>query len=271
MRKKFVAIALSCFAIFPPSSGLCEEPSPASGLCSTEEAVPSKIVAIEEDLALLTDDGRRVVLAGLEFPSNVELRERSRARLSALLADEPLVFLAVGASAPDRWGRLAAGLFVLGEGAEASLLSVGELLLRSGMARARPDAAAIACRNDFLAAERHARDQRLGVRASGDYVVIDAGRREALLDRKGMVLVEGVVSGTGEAGGSLYLNLGPRRGVDFAVVIWKRNLEAFERAGLRPRMLVGRRVRVRGLLDTRFGPRMEIATPAEIEVLDAAR
>ena len=54
-----------------------------------------------------------------------------------------------------------------------------------------------------------------------------------------MVVVEGVVGGIGEAGGSLYLNFGPRRGADFAVVIWKRNLETFERAGAPPAHALG--------------------------------
>jgi hypothetical protein len=33
--------------------------------------------------------------------------------------------------------------------------------------------------------------------------------------------------------------------------------------------LVGHRLRLRGLLDTRFGPRIELADPDEIEVIDA--
>lgn len=270
--KRIGVAALALASALAASVGHCGE-SPAvsaAGPCSVEQASPTGIVAIEQNFDMLTDDGRRIALAGVEFPNEPELRERSRARLSAWLAADRLVFLALGSSAPDRWGRFAAGLFVVGEGADAPLVSAGEAALRSGLARFRPDEAVIACRNRLLTAERQARELRLGLWANDAYVVIDAGRRDALLDRKGMVLVEGVVSGIGEAGGSLYLNFGPRRGADFAVVIWKRNLETFERAGAPPRMLVGRRVRVRGLIDTRFGPRMEIATPAEIEIVDAS-
>lgn len=274
MRCDFVAGALAVSAVFGPVPAHCGESSAAapstSAPCSLDEAAPVEIAAIDEGFDILTGDGRRIALAGLEFPLDPELRERSRARLSARLAADRLVFLTLASSAPDRWGRQPAGLFFSGEGADAPLVSAGEAMLRAGLARFRPDAAAIACRNAFLAAEREARGQRLGLWASGAYVVVDANGRDAVLDRKGMVVVEGVVSGIGEAGGSLYLNFGPRRGVDFAVVIWKRNLETFERAGLRPRMLTGRRVRVRGLIDTRFGPRMEIATPAEIELVDAS-
>ncbi|HEY8261964.1 MAG TPA: nuclease (SNase), partial [Methylosinus sp.] len=59
------------------------------------------------------------------------------------------------------------------------------------------------------------------------------------------------------------------RWADFAVVIWKRNLETFEQAGLRPRRLSGRRVRVRGLIDTAYGPRMELVSPAQMEIVGA--
>lgn len=235
--------------------------------------MPIEIASVDENFDMLTDDGRRISLVGLEFPPSTsgdsELRERIRADISARLEERRPVFLALASSVPDRWGRLPAGLFFSGAGADAPLVSAGEALLRAGFARFRPDAAAIACRNAFLAAETGARDARLGLWASGEYVVVDASRVDALLVSKGMTLVEGVVSGIGESGSSLYLNFGPRRGVDFAVVIWKRNLETFERSGLRPRMLTGRRVRVRGLIETRSGPRMEIASPAEIELLGA--
>lgn len=269
MGNKFFSGAVSFLALFWLSPARCGEPGP----CSLDDAAPVEIAAIDEDFDILTDDGRRIALVGLEFPSptrsDPKLRDRSLARLSARLAEARPVFLALTSGLPDRWGRLPGGLFFAGEGRDAPLVSVGEALLRAGFARFRPDAAAIACRNGFLSAEREARDRRLGLWANDEYVVVDAGKRDAHFVSKGMALVEGVVSGIGDAGGSLYLNFGPRRGVDFAVVIWKRNLEAFERAGLRPRMLTGRRVRVRGLIETRSGPRMEIASPAEIELVDA--
>lgn len=238
--------------------------------CSLNDAAPIEIASIDDDFDILAGDGRRIALVGVEFPSSDrELRKRVFTQFSAWLAEGRPVFLALASNVPDRWNRLPAGLFFVGAGKDAPLVSAGEALLRAGFARLRPEAAAIGCRNAFLAAEREARDARLGLWANGGYVVVDASRADALLVSKGMTLVEGVVSGIGETGGSLYLNFGPRRGVDFAVVIWKRNLETFERAGLRPRMLAGRRVRVRGLIETRSGPRMEIASPAEIELVDA--
>ncbi|MBY6240531.1 thermonuclease family protein [Methylosinus sp. Sm6] len=236
--------------------------------CSLEESAPVEIAAVDADLDLLTQDGRRIALAGVEFPAG-PLRERSRARLEARLAAGRLAFLSAAAAVPDRWGRIAGGLYVEGEGDEAALASLAEALLREGLARFRPDPAAMPCRNGLLAAEAEARRRGLGLWTAGEYVVVDAGRPDLLAGRTGMVVVEGVLGGIGEAGGSLYLNFGPRRWADFAVVIWKGNIEAFERSGLRLRTLSGRRVRVRGLIDTAYGPRMELVSPAQMEIVGA--
>lgn len=236
--------------------------------CALEAAVPVEIAAVSEELDLTTLDGRRLALAGVEFPSGAAARETVRRFLAERVGAGRLVFLAAVATAPDRWGRIPSGAFVEGRESEAPLVSLAEELIAAGLARFRPDPAAFACRNGLLAAEAQARGRRLGLWASGEYHIVDAGRPEALFGQKGMVLAEGVVGAIGEAGGSLYLNFGPRRWTDFAVVIWKRNLETFARAGMSPRLLTGRRVRVRGLIDSVSGPRMELVSPAQIELVD---
>lgn len=242
----------------------------AAGVCTPEAGAPVEIASVGAELDLATMDGRRLTLAGVEFPSREAAREDLRRFLSERLSAGRLVFLSTATAAPNRWGEVAAGLFVEGEGDEASLISLAQATIAAGLARFRPDPAAFACRNGLLAAEAQARGRKLGLWASGEYHIVDAARPETLVEQKGMVLVEGVVGKIGETGGSLYLNFGPRRG-DFAVVIWKRNLETFTRAGTSPRMLTGRRVRVRGLIDTAFGPRMELLSPAQIELLGDER
>ena len=44
-------------------------------------------------------------------------------------------------------------------------------------------------------------------------------------------------------------------------------VQAFERAGQSPAALVGRTIRVRGLLDMRPGPRIQISGPDSLEVV----
>jgi endonuclease YncB( thermonuclease family) len=275
--------AIYCFIIlFGANSGRAAAqggltPAAEDGPCSLERASPATVALVDEDFDLLLDDGRRVALAGLEFPSSVgqakTIREAALSRLSNWLAGEQ-IFLSPLASGPDRWGRAPAQAIAAADSSpDAPLVSVGATLLVEGLARFRPDPVAAPCAKTYLDAEKLARDQNLGVWI-GDPVVEISGAgeavRAALARKKGMAVVSGVVQSVGEAPGAVYLNFGPRRSVDFAVVISKRNMGIFEQNGVTPRALYGRRIRVRGLIETNYGPRMEIAAPAEIEILDAA-
>ena len=66
----------------------------------------------------------------------------------------------------------------------------------------------------------------------------------------------------------IYINFGRRWSQDFAVTILKRNQRTFSAAGLEPDKLTGRRIRVRGWIEERGGPRVEAASPAQIEVAE---
>ena len=252
-------------------------PAAEDGPCSLARAIPATVALVDEDFDLLLDDGRRVALAGLEFPpaggQARTPRDAAFSRLSNWLAGEQ-IFLSPLASAPDRWGRAPAQAIAAADSSpEAPLVSVGAALLAEGLARFRPDPVAAPCAKTYLDAEKLARDLNLGVWIDDPVVELSGApeaARVALARKKGMAVVSGVVQSVGETPGVVYLNFGPRRNVDFAVVISKRNMAIFEQNGVTPRALHGRRIRVRGLIETNYGPRMEIAAPAEIEILDAA-
>jgi hypothetical protein len=213
----------------------------------------------------------------LEFPpadhDGGRLRETALLRLSNWLTGEQ-IFLANFASAPDRWGRAPTqAIAAVGSAPDAPLVSVGAALLAEGLARFRPDQVAAPCAKIYLEAENLARDRNLGLWASDPVVDASGGGASvgaALAGKKGMVVVSGVVQSVGETRDAIYLNFGPRRNIDFAVVISKRNMAIFAQSGVALRALYGRRIRVRGLIETNYGPRMEIAAPAEIELLDPA-
>ncbi|WP_424362219.1 thermonuclease family protein [Methylocystis parvus] len=264
-----VIAVLSCFA----SRAAALAPAPETGACSLENAIPATVAAIDDDFDLLLDDGRRAVLSGLEFPQTTaagarDIRAAARKRLSDWLAGRD-VFLGAFAAAADRWGRIPARVFASqGERPDASLVSVGGVLLEEGLARFRPDAPAAPCARDYLAAESPAREAGRGLWADTGLRPLDAAKGAGLLQRKGIVVVEGRISSLGESRGAIYLNFGQKRAEDFAVVISRRNLAMFQASGIEPRTLIGRRARVRGLIETGLGPRMEISAPAEIEILE---
>ncbi|MGZ9117224.1 MAG: nuclease [Methylocystis sp.] len=245
-------------------------PAAETGECSLEGAVPATVAAVDEDFELLLDDGRRAALAGLDFPppEMAELRAAIRSRLSSWLVGRD-IFLGAVASTLDRWGRAPARIYASpADGGDAApLTSVAAALLSAGEARFRPDPTAAACAKAYLAAEAPARDGGVGLWSRPEFRPIDVSAPGAVDDlkrRKGMIVVVGAIRSVGESRRAFYLNFGDKWRDSFTVVILRRNLAVFGR--IEPRSLVGRRARVRGLIET--GARIEIATPAEIEFVD---
>jgi hypothetical protein len=80
-------------------------------------------------------------------------------------------------------------------------------------------------------------------------------------------VVEGKVLSVRQAGATTYLNFGRNWTRDFAVTISRRMMPAFEAAGLLPKSLENRRIRVRGFVEARGGPRIEVLRVGQVEVL----
>jgi hypothetical protein len=116
-------------------------------------------------------------------------------------------------------------------------LSVGEAIIDAGLARYEPTGLKGSCR---------------GLCRSG-------GRSP--------VIVEGQVVGLSVRKPRITLYFGPRKGSDFSVTILPRDNKAFERAHTRLAGLAGQNIRVRGLLDTRFRPQIEISDLDAVEVI----
>ena len=82
------------------------------------------------------------------------------------------------------------------------------------------------------------------------------------------VVIEGKVRRVGIARSRVYLDFGRRDG--FTVVVTRKAEPAFERRGIVLSALGGQTIRVRGVLDARFGPRIELADPLMIERVEGA-
>src|SRR5437868_202390 len=82
-----------------------------------------------------------------------------------------------------------------------------------------------------------------------------------------LTVVEGKVLSVRQAGATTYLNFGRSWTRDFAVTIPKRILSGFEAAGIILKSLENRRIRVRGWVETRSGPRIEVLRVGQIEVV----
>jgi len=132
--------------------------------------------------------------------------------------------------------------------------------------RYEPSAAARPCRSALLAAEAGARASGLGLWADPYYAIIAAADR-LILRREGWLVryCEGRIIGIASRRPRITLYFGPRRGGDFSVTILPRKSKTFDAAYSSLAGLTGQTVRVRGLLDIRFGPQIEISDPDEVE------
>ncbi len=247
----------------------------ADGLCPDEGSHRGRVAAVNERLELTLEGGIRLKIAGVDpprpTPGDPDLDVRTRDRLAQWLLGKDIFFRPVDANL-DRWGRLPA--FVFAPGAEPAntpekpSLPVAAALIDAGLARYEPSAAARPCRIALLAAEDGARAAGLGLWADPYYAVIAAADRLSFAEKAGtVVIVEGRVTGIADRRPRIMLYFGPHQGWDFSVTIYSHNSKAFDAAYAALAGLTGRMVRVRGLLDTRFGPQIEISNPDEIEII----
>jgi hypothetical protein len=140
-------------------------------------------------------------------------------------------------------------------------------MLGSGFARVSADAGS--CAAEFLKQERKARAARTGLWAEPYYAIITAESFDELLAERGrFTVVEGRVASVRESGGTIYLNFGRRWSQALTVTIPKRSERNFIAAGVEPRRLENLRLRVRGWIEERSGPRIEALQPEQIEIAE---
>jgi endonuclease YncB( thermonuclease family) len=232
--------------------------SAAAAGCSFEPQGEGRVSAIIDARTFRMDDGREVRLAGIETATAGKAAGASA--LSALVADR-YVTLRGEIDAPDRYGRQQA--FVFADSADASVQS---LLLVRGDALVSGTVADKACAAELAAAEAVARRARRGIWAD-PAVIKNAESPGELLARIGQfTVVEGKVLSVRQAGATTYINFGRRWTRDFAVTISRRVMPAFEAAGISLKSLENKRIRVRGWIEARDGPRIEALRVGQIEM-----
>ena len=213
-------------------------------------------------------DGREVRLSGVEVGSPSQddtgaAGNRSRQHLQSQVAGN-MVMLG-GSGDRDRYGRLLAQVFVLKGNSEHWLQAE---MVASGHARVVASADG-PCTAALLRQERAARAGALGLWSDPYYVVRRAEEPAAVAREQGrFAIVEGSVVSVRESGATIYVNFGRRWSEDFTVTIAKRNERTFATAGLEPKRLAGRHVRVRGWIEERGGPLIEAVRPEQIEVME---
>ena len=227
--------------------------------CTLEQQGEGRIAAVIDARSLRLDDGREIRLTGIERGRTDSAT--GRAALAAIATGRE-VTLHGDDDSPDRYGRQSAFVFVAG-----SQHSLQSELLRRGEALAAIDIADKNCAAALAAAERAARDAKLGIWAQPSAIKNAESSGDILAAIGHFTVVEGRVLSVRQAGATTYLNFGRNWTRDFAATIPRRIMPAFENASLGPKSLENKRIRVRGIISSRRGPRIELLRVEQVEVL----
>lgn len=216
-------------------------------------------------------DGRRGRLAGVIAPRPAPAATGATAEPMAAEAREAFARLAAAGRITlwgyaekhrfDRYGRIVAHLWAEPGGwVQGRLLAAGMLRVRT-----RPDDRALAA--PMLALEDQARQAKRGLWAHRHFRV----RPDTDVPPGGFRIVEGTVLGVSERWRYAYLNFGRTWRRDFTILVGRKARRLFKAAGIMLPGLKTTRVRVRGWVQERGGPMIEVTHPEQIERLKPAQ
>ncbi|QWG26140.1 thermonuclease family protein [Bradyrhizobium sediminis] len=246
------AAALACMALAAAA------PAHAAG-CSLAPQGEGRVAAVIDARTFRLQDGREVRLAGIEPAASGKAGQTSA--LAAIIAGRD-VTLHGEDDTPDRYGRQPA--FVYLAGADIPVQSV---LLAQGEALVSADVTGKECAASLFAAEAEARGAKRGTWADPAAIKNAESPGDILAGIGRFTVVEGKVLSVRQAGATTYLNFGRNWTRDFAVTISRRVLPAIEAGGIGLKSLENRRIRVRGWVEARQGPRIEVLRVGQIEML----
>lgn len=231
------------------------------------------VTSVTDGDTVILDDGRVVRMIGTQAPKlpldrpdypTWPLAPEAKVALEALALNKP-VRLGFGGEEVDRYGRVLAHVFVTTPDGETW---AQHAMVAQGLARVYSFPDNRACLDLLFAAEGRARLGGLGIWSDPYYSIRAADAPGDLLVRAGHYeLVEGRVLLAEQRGGRVYLNFGRFWKEDFTAVIEAPALRLFTAAGIDPLKLENALLRIRGWVDDRDGPRIEVTHPEQIEVL----
>lgn len=237
------------------------------GIACGEEATSVKVAEVPKGHVLVLEDGRQVRLVGIRAPEPAEgddtaepLWEEAKATLSNLALGKTVSLQFTG-TPQDRHGRLLAhvtregGAWIQGE------------MLKSGMAYVYSFSDNTARVNEMLALEREARAAKRGIWDNAYYAVIPQEQAGEYLNR--FKIIEGTPVSVTLVKGTTYINFGKDWRTDFTLTLDKEARGRFLKAALDPASLAGKPIRVRGWLEYKNGPALELTHPEQVEILNA--
>jgi endonuclease YncB( thermonuclease family) len=252
-----IAAVLTCNLMFIAAA---VSPAIAAG-CAFEPQGEGQVAAVIDARTFRLQDGQEVRLAGIELISPEKQMANRASALATILSDHE-VELRGEDDTPDRYGRQPAFVFLPPAGTlvQEELLAQGEALVSATVTNKD-------CAGVLMAAEAAARQAKRGIWGDPAAIKNTESPGDILAGIGRFAVVEGKVLSVRQAGTITYLNFGRNWTRDFAVTISRRVLPVFEAAGIVPKSLENRRIRIRGFVEARGGPRIELLRVGQIELL----
>jgi endonuclease YncB( thermonuclease family) len=245
---------LTAGAVLDASAQIADSP------CASGPTIAGRVANVIDGRSFVLDDGREVRIVALEVPADSVTGHAARNLLDTALSGRTVELRPAGP--PDRYGRIVAHVYPKPGGPSAA-----HLMLARGYARVGAQTENAACAADLLSQERVARGGRLGLWSDPDYAIVDATNLTGLVAARGrFTLATGKVLSVRESRGTIFVNFGRRWTQALTVTISKRQERMFTAAGLAPKGLEHRDVRVRGWVEIRNGPRIQASRPEQIEM-----
>jgi endonuclease YncB( thermonuclease family) len=252
--RQLTGIAVAAIAVVTAVPAMTEP-------CAFGPQDSGRVTAVIDVRSFRLEDGREVRLAGIE-PVGPEkpTAELAPARAAMLAGHE--VRLSGDDDSPDRYGRQSAFAWLVPEETlvQSELLAQGNAVVAATVTNSE-------CAAALMAAEAKAREAKRGIWADPAAIKNTESTGGILAGIGRFTLVEGKVLSVRQAGATTYLNFGRNWTRDFAVIIPRRALAGLAAAGLVPKSLENKRIRVRGFVDARTGPRIEVVRAGQIELL----
>lgn len=254
---------------------------PSQPPCPLKQGALHSVSEVIDSETLRLDDGRVIRLIGALPPlppggadaTNWPPTEAAKRALADLVLGRS-VRLYHPSSSRDRYGHTLAHVVLAdqpafdGKGRTGGIWVQG-WLIANGHALAYMLPGNADCASALAALEAQARQARRGLWAIAAYQPLPAWSTRRIRRLVGSFgLIEGLVRSVRFSHGSIYLNFGRSGRSAFSVLIGRDALREQQHWPNMLRALQGRRVLVRGWIELRNGPLIEVTDPSQIEVLE---
>ena len=140
------------------------------------------------------------------------------------------------------------------------------VLVRLGLARVRSERSNPAMIRDLYKLEEEARAEKLGLWAFDQYKVLTPDEAESKINS--FQIIEGTVTSSARQSSNIYINFGADWRTDFTITIKPSDARGFYKGNLDPLSLNGKKIRVRGWVNSYNGPTIEIDHPERLEIVE---